>query len=117
MPSHNHLASIIAVLSLLASVAHADPSEQHKSSDGLFRREQAAGSRCAPEGQWNCMTNSFQRCASGQWSVVMNCAAGTACSPVGLSVEFRIQHDGSVDGSGSRRISYVLSLSAGQEVV
>lgn len=48
------------------------------------------------------MTNSFQRCASGQWSVIMNCAAGTICSPAGLTIEFRIQHDGTVDGSGGR---------------
>lgn len=54
------------------------------------------------------MTNSFQRCASGQWSAVMNCAAGTICTPSGLTVEFRVQHDGTVDGSGGRSAASAL---------
>lgn len=42
--------------------------------------EMAVGSSCSTsEGEWNCMTTSFQRCASGQWSVVMNTADGTIC--------------------------------------
>jgi hypothetical protein len=68
----------------------------------LPKRSETVGSACSTEGQWNCMTNSFQRCASGQWSAVMNCAAGTMCTPTGLTVEFRVQHDGTVDGSGVR---------------
>ncbi|KAI1269575.1 lytic polysaccharide monooxygenase [Xylariaceae sp. FL1019] len=40
---------------------------------------------CSSEGQWNCIDgSSFQRCASGQWSVVMPLAAGTKCS-VGMA--------------------------------
>lgn len=66
----------------------------------LRTRQEAAGASCSPEGQWNCMTNSFQRCASGQWSVVMDCALGTICEPSGVTMEFRIEHDGSVNGEG-----------------
>jgi len=39
------------------------------------------GTACpGQEGNWNCIAgNSFQRCASGQWSVVQAVAAGTHC--------------------------------------
>ncbi|KAG9250889.1 uncharacterized protein F5Z01DRAFT_335500 [Emericellopsis atlantica] len=41
---------------------------------------QAAGSPCTTEGTWNCVGgSSFQRCASGVWSQVMNLAQGTSC--------------------------------------
>lgn len=52
---------------------------------------QPTGVGCSPEGQWNCMGNQWQRCASGRWSVIMACAAGTACVPLGLTNDFRIQ--------------------------
>jgi hypothetical protein len=41
----------------------------------------APGTHCpGQEGNWNCIAgNSFQRCASGQWSVVQAVAAGTQC--------------------------------------
>ncbi|QUC18778.1 uncharacterized protein UV8b_03019 [Ustilaginoidea virens] len=65
----------------------------------MSKRAEAVGSSCSPEGQWNCMTRSFQRCASGQWSAVMNCASGTICTPSGHTVEFRVQRDGGADGS------------------
>ncbi|KAI0396727.1 hypothetical protein F5Y17DRAFT_455795 [Xylariaceae sp. FL0594] len=59
-------------------------------NNNLVRR-QAIGSSCAgSEGQWNCMTSSFQRCGSGQWSVVEQCATGTICSPTGLTYEFHV---------------------------
>lgn len=41
------------------------------------------------EGEWNCMTTTFQRCASGQWSVVLDTAYGTVCEPEGLSYDFQ----------------------------
>ncbi|TDZ34661.1 hypothetical protein C8035_v002658 [Colletotrichum spinosum] len=38
------------------------------------------GLKCTEEGQWNCVAGThFQRCASGQWSVIMSMAAGTKC--------------------------------------
>jgi len=37
---------------------------------------------CTPEGSWNCVDGaSFQRCASGVWSLAMPLAAGTTCTP------------------------------------
>ncbi|PSR77653.1 hypothetical protein BD289DRAFT_142722 [Coniella lustricola] len=40
------------------------------------------GSPCSPEGVFVCLAGdlTFQRCASGQWSVVMAVAAGSRCS-------------------------------------
>lgn len=67
---------------------------------GLHRRAEAAGSGCSPEGQWNCMTTSWQRCASGVWSVEMQMAAGTRCAPSGFTEDFRTEHDGTVNGGG-----------------
>ena len=41
-----------------------------------------AGSACSDEGAWNCAGGtSFQRCASGTWSVLQSMAAGTKCNP------------------------------------
>ncbi|KAK2603465.1 hypothetical protein QQS21_004325 [Conoideocrella luteorostrata] len=42
----------------------------------------AAGTACTTEGAWNCISGtSFQRCASGTWSIAQKVAAGTSCSP------------------------------------
>lgn len=42
--------------------------------------EMPIGSPCyASEGEWNCLTTSFQRCASGQWSEITDTADGTIC--------------------------------------
>lgn len=42
--------------------------------------EMPVGSPCyASEGEWNCLTTSFQRCASGQWSDITDTADGTIC--------------------------------------
>lgn len=42
---------------------------------------QAVGTKCAKEGIWNCIAGtSFQRCASGQWSPVMQLSAGMECA-------------------------------------
>ncbi|KAI0486365.1 hypothetical protein F4859DRAFT_367324 [Xylaria cf. heliscus] len=55
------------------------------------RQEMSVGSSCeGSEGQWNCMTSSFQRCGSGHWSEVQQCALGTQCSPSGLTYQFHI---------------------------
>lgn len=66
------------------------------------RDQQTPGSSCpGSEGQWNCMTNSWQRCAAGKWSVVMQCAAGTACTPAGLTYDFKVQFSGQDTSSRS----------------
>ncbi|KAH8797165.1 glycoside hydrolase [Xylogone sp. PMI_703] len=45
---------------------------------------------CSPEGSWNCIGGtSYQRCASGLWSVVQELAAGTVC-PSGVVTDLDI---------------------------
>ncbi|CEJ80845.1 hypothetical protein VHEMI01005 [[Torrubiella] hemipterigena] len=49
-----------------------------------------AAQKCTDEGQWNCVDGlSFQRCASGQWSVVQALATGVGCTK-GLSSDFPV---------------------------
>jgi hypothetical protein len=50
----------------------------------------AVGTACTSEGAWNCINGtSFQRCASGAWSAVMQAAAGTSCS-AGESLQLKM---------------------------
>ncbi|UZP33402.1 hypothetical protein NXS19_001218 [Fusarium pseudograminearum] len=75
-------------------------------SDGkLIQRDEEEGSGCSTEGQWHCMTNSFQRCAQGHWSMKMNMAEGTKCVPAGYTDDynFRIEHEGKDDDNGDNR--------------
>jgi hypothetical protein len=66
------------------------------------RDQQTPGTSCpGSEGQWNCMTDSWQRCAAGKWSVVMQCAAGTACAPAGLTYDFKVQFSSQGTSSSS----------------
>jgi len=84
----------LALLGLvLAPLASAAPSGnavyQRDSQDNSpgGNQAQTPGSSCitsqVQEGDWNCISpgNSFQRCASGVWSVVQYVAAGTECAP------------------------------------
>ncbi|KAG8675090.1 hypothetical protein FPOAC2_01134 [Fusarium poae] len=66
------------------------------SDNTLIQRDEEEGSGCSTEGQWHCMTNSFQRCAEGHWSMKMNMAEGTKCVPAGYTDDFnfRIEHEG-----------------------
>ncbi|KAL1901692.1 hypothetical protein Cpir12675_000383 [Ceratocystis pirilliformis] len=59
---------------------------------------QLEGARCSPEGLWNCMTTSFQRCTNGAWSEPVAMAPGTECYPTGVAVDFQI---GFSNGHGS----------------
>lgn len=59
----------------------------------LHQRSEDPGSVCDQEGQWKCMSTSWQRCASGRWSVIMSTAIGTTCAPLGLTADFHIQSD------------------------
>ncbi|PNY25396.1 Uncharacterized protein TCAP_04667 [Tolypocladium capitatum] len=90
----------ILVLQAWAQTTLSSASSTISSTNDLVRRAQAQGSECSSEGQWNCMTSSWQRCASGRWSVITACAAGTRCTPSGLTNDFRVEHDGSVNGGG-----------------
>jgi hypothetical protein len=60
----------------------------------LIQRATVGQDCTGSEGMWNCMSNSFQRCASGRWSEVMQCAAGTQCSPSGTGYQFNIGFSG-----------------------
>ncbi|KAF4975198.1 hypothetical protein FZEAL_7983 [Fusarium zealandicum] len=53
----------------------------------------AAGTACTTEGEWNCIGgSSFQRCASGAWTVPQGLSSGVTCTPgqaadIGLSAK------------------------------
>lgn len=60
---------------VVPSSSPAPSSNDSSSSSG------ALSGACSPEGMWNCIGGtSFQRCASGVWSAVMQMAAGTTCT-------------------------------------
>lgn len=92
----HRLATLLAISTLILhslafTTPFSPPKPQHNSL--LLRRNETVGSSCDSEGQWNCMTDSWQRCASGEWSKVVDCADGTRCEPSGQSMEFRIRFD------------------------
>ena len=59
-----------------------------------------SGTSCSgQEGKWYCLTNSWQRCAAGQWSVVMQCAEGTVCTPYGLTDDFKVEFSAGYGGT------------------
>lgn len=62
----------------------------------------APGTACSEEGTWNCVGGtSFQRCASGAWSAVLDLAAGMTCEN-GQSSQLRVS---SLNGKRSMRRS------------
>ena len=91
-----HFTMLLFLIAMFATLSGASLSNKNS----IARRAEAAGSGCSPEGQWNCMTTTWQRCASGVWSVEMQMSAGTRCSPSGFTEDFRIEHDGTVNGEG-----------------
>lgn len=102
LPLHAHLLSSATLPQApepTAAVQARSSASQGEAPGLLLRRQQDEGSDCAgSEGQWNCMADTWQRCAGGQWSAVMDMAEGTRCSPEGLTGDFQIEHE---DGSGS----------------
>lgn len=59
---------------VVPSSSPAPPNESGSTSGGL-------SGACNQEGAWNCLGGtSFQRCASGVWSEVIQMAAGTTCT-------------------------------------
>lgn len=88
------------------ATAHSGDSSENGSS-GTSPSSSALTGACTPEGQWNCIGGtSFQRCASGIWSVAESVAEGTFCSP-GQSASLQIasgrEH---VAGIHRRRVSH-----------
>ncbi|KAK3948597.1 hypothetical protein QBC32DRAFT_364921 [Pseudoneurospora amorphoporcata] len=62
----------------------------------------AVGAACTSEGAWNCVGgSSFQRCASGTWSAVMQMAAGTSCS-AGESAQLKMIAKKHLTGNGPK---------------
>ncbi|KAF4123399.1 hypothetical protein GMORB2_6100 [Geosmithia morbida] len=60
--------------------------------------QQEPGSSCSSEGEWNCMGDSWQRCAAGRWSIVVSTAKGTECTPQGMADDISTEDkDGSDD--------------------
>jgi hypothetical protein len=72
-------ASVASVPAATASAAPAAASSTAPISSGAV----VAGAACTTEGAWACASDgaSYQRCASGVWSVSMAMAAGTTCTP------------------------------------
>ncbi|KAF5671738.1 hypothetical protein FHETE_3951 [Fusarium heterosporum] len=101
-PIKMHLTSIlqlratIALVLVLFSCLALASSNSDNTHVTLLQRDEDVGSGCSTEGQWHCMTNSFQRCAGGQWSIKMAMAEGTKCVPGGYTDDynFRIERDG-----------------------
>lgn len=57
---------------------------------------ETVGSPCSNEGEWNCVGgSSFQRCASGSWSSVMQLSGGTSCQPgLGANINMIVTRNG-----------------------
>lgn len=81
--------SPIPEASVTAETSTTDPSAitsaasaPSSSSSGTTTTGTQSGA-CSDEGAWYCLAdgNSFQRCASGEWSAVMPMPAGTTCTP------------------------------------
>lgn len=77
--------------SLLASLDDQNSNSNTKIASVVIRHNQMeVGSSCLGlEGEWNCMATTFQRCASGHWSVVLDTAYGTVCKPEGFTYDFQ----------------------------
>lgn len=71
----------------------------------------AAGSVCTDEGEWNCLTTCWQRCASGVWSDTMALAEGSVCAPAGLSYSMTLS-SASEHSSASEDISLSTIMAA-----
>lgn len=74
-----------------AILADQNSNNNTKTASFVIRQnEMEVGSSCLGlEGEWNCMATTFQRCASGQWSVVLDTAYGTVCKPEGFTYGFQ----------------------------
>ncbi|CAK7272889.1 hypothetical protein SEPCBS57363_005375 [Sporothrix epigloea] len=80
--------SVATTINSPATAASTGSSSSSTSSSTSGTAE-TAGSACHPDGTWNCLGNSYQRCASGQWSVVLPLADGTSCT-VGQGASIKI---------------------------
>ncbi|CAK7227403.1 hypothetical protein SBRCBS47491_006557 [Sporothrix bragantina] len=88
-----------AVATTAAATTAAAATGSSSSSSGSSGTTQTVGSACSPDGVWNCLGSSYQRCASGVWSAVMALADGTVCTG-GQGDSINI-----VQGRDSRRVA------------
>ncbi|KAI1345012.1 hypothetical protein F5Y15DRAFT_14440 [Xylariaceae sp. FL0016] len=113
-PYAYRLIALLTMLGLQLSALASSSSDLQPGHPSLARREMSAGSSCSgSEGQWNCMTNSFQRCAAGVWSVTQDCADGTVCTPSGLNYEFHVDFSSSYASGGASTSGTVPSAYGG----
>jgi hypothetical protein len=94
--------SATSVLPAATSAAASPPGTGSSTTSG------ALSGACSTEGQWNCIGGTtFQRCASGVWSVVEPVAAGTSCT-AGQSTNLKVaaakRDDESVSNLHRRRV-------------
>ncbi|KAI1802762.1 hypothetical protein F4811DRAFT_380665 [Daldinia bambusicola] len=83
-------------------------SQSRHGNSTIERKQMSEGSSCDDsEGQWNCLTDRWQRCAAGKWSAVVDCAPGTICTPSGLTDDLSVQFENGAAGpstsDGTRR--------------
>jgi hypothetical protein len=81
-----------AAPSATSAASPASPSSSSSSSSGSSSSSSsgALSGSCSEEGEWNCISGtSFQRCASGVWTVSQQMASGTSCT-AGQSSELTI---------------------------
>lgn len=81
---------------------NSEPSGSDSGSSDASSSSGALTGACSTEGQWNCISgNSFQRCASGTWSVTQPMSTGTECN-AGKSAELVV--------SASKKARHVSSM-------
>lgn len=75
-------ASVTAVAATTAAPAATATGSSSSSSSSSGSTQSGA---CSTDGEYVCLGDSYQVCASGQWSVAMALAAGTDCTGTGSS--------------------------------
>ena len=93
----NAVLSLVLVLGLHCLVPHALGLDLPPHPQIVARGEMKVGSSCSDEGQWNCMGDSWQRCAAGVWTKTVPTADNIRCSPVGLADDVDLKHPGDDD--------------------
>lgn len=96
------LAALVTPLSDTSASAYG--ADNTKITGDLVHRQvdpMAYGSPCSDEGAWFCMSTTFQRCASGHWTMAQDCSPGTQCEPLGLTYNSSQPAFGISDGSSN----------------
>ena len=88
------LAMAVPVFGQSTSAAPAPSAAPSDAPTPVFPPVMPPGSACpdGDNGEWNCLSTCWQRCAAGLWSDTMALAPGTQCIPLGLSFDLQIVH-------------------------